>query len=596
MLKSKIEFTNGKPMIIIDGTPHFPLAYTAYFDECGEWADFAKSGYRMFFVNVSFTDLPINNFTGFTPFRTGVFEGEIPDYTEFDKNVRRIVSLCSDALIFPRINIAMPRKWIEENPDQTVITPKGGARESLYSEKFRQDGAQLLKTLVTHIRESDYADRIAGYHLCGGITQEWMHHDLYGSFSDMGVRKFAQWVREKYGIEEIKTPERSDFCGGKFSEDYRIFSEFCSEEVTKTVEHFAKSLKELINSEQIVGVFYGYNSFVNDPLFGLHGLRHIINSPYIDFFSSPCCYDGNRHLGIDWGDMVPPDSLKLHGKLYFVECDIRTHLTRRMQLSRPGEYPEDIYATVDENGNKTVWSGPDTLALSLSAIRKAFAHQLTKFSGIWWFDMWGGWYHSEKIMAELSHLRRVYEDLHGIDTSDLPRAETALFVDERAYANFARETYLRDTVNSIRVALGNSGIPFDMYMTEDAEKVLKNYRAAIFTAPIPSQSGRATVELCKKLGTPFISSSEEKPFFTTEELRDFLVNAGVHCYNTDGCVVYCAGGLLGVHTVCDGETKITLPEKLKVTPLTDGTGKESETQVITFTAKEHETFLFKLDK
>ena len=164
MLKSKIEFINGKPMINIDGTPHFPLAYTTYFDECGEWSDFAESGYRMFFVNVSFTDLPINNSTGFTPFRTGVFEGDTPDFSEFDAHVRHIVSLCPDALIFPRINVAMPRKWIEANPDHTVTTQSGGKRESLYSEKFRQDGAELLKFLVTHIRAADYADRIAGYH------------------------------------------------------------------------------------------------------------------------------------------------------------------------------------------------------------------------------------------------------------------------------------------------------------------------------------------------------------------------------------------------------------------------------------------------
>ena len=48
-----------RPYIKIDGELHAPLAYTAYFEECAEYSDFIKSGYRMFFVNVSFTDLPI---------------------------------------------------------------------------------------------------------------------------------------------------------------------------------------------------------------------------------------------------------------------------------------------------------------------------------------------------------------------------------------------------------------------------------------------------------------------------------------------------------------------------------------------------------
>ena len=197
MLKSHVEFKNGNPLISVNGELHYPLAYTTYFEECGEFSDFVKSNYRMFFVNVSFTDLPINNVTGFSPFRTGVFEGDVPDYSEFDGIVRGILKECPDAMIFPRINIAMPRKWLEVNPYETVET-KSGKRESLYSDLYLRDGAELLKKLVLHIRSSDYAHRIAGYQVCGGTTQEWMRHDLMGSFSEMGIKKFRQWMEERY--------------------------------------------------------------------------------------------------------------------------------------------------------------------------------------------------------------------------------------------------------------------------------------------------------------------------------------------------------------------------------------------------------------
>ena len=158
--------------------------------------------------------------------------------------------------------------------------------------------------------------------------------------------------------------------------------------------------------------------------------------------------------------MMPVDSLTLHGKLCFIECDIRTSLTQAMQRSRPGMYPEGIYTTEDEHGNKTVWAGPDTIELSISALRKAFAHQLTKASGVWWFDMWGGWYRNDRIMAELETMRKITETSMAKATAGLPSAETVLFIDEKAYANNLRGSDLIDSVNRIRVAMGNTGIPF----------------------------------------------------------------------------------------------------------------------------------------
>ena len=153
MLKTQIKTKNGRPYICINGKLFSPLAYTTYFEERGQFSDFIKNGYRMFFVNVSFTTLPINNVSGFSPFLTGVFDGSEADYSEFDSVVRGILNECPDAFIFPRINIAMPQKWLDENPYETVETLHG-KRESLYSDAFRSDGAKLLCELVSHIRSA----------------------------------------------------------------------------------------------------------------------------------------------------------------------------------------------------------------------------------------------------------------------------------------------------------------------------------------------------------------------------------------------------------------------------------------------------------
>ena len=49
-------------------------------------------------------------------------------------------------------------------------------------------------------------------------------------------------------------------------------------------------------------------------------------------------------------------------------------------------------------------------------------------------------------------------------------------------------------------------------MTEDAENVIHKYKCAIFTAPLPSQSGREAVELCKMQNIPYIVPNEEKAY------------------------------------------------------------------------------------
>ena len=593
MLKTQIRFHNQRPWLLVDNTLHAPLGYTTYFEECGAFSDFIQRGYRIFFINVSFTASPINNVTGFSPFLYGVYDEDEPNYAPFDCQIMQILKECPDALIFPRINISMPKRWVEKNPHETVITPSG-SRESLFSDAFLRDGATLLTDLVSHIRSAGYSGRIAGYQLCGGATQEWFPHDLSGSYSRPGIRKFRQWSEQRYPQSNLEPPKKEDFTSSVLTEAVSRYGEFCCEMTAKTVEHFARVLKEYIHSEQVVGVFYGYNCFVSDYLWGPHGLRHIIDSPYIDFFSSPCCYDHGRALGVDWGDMLPVDSLKLHGKLCFIECDIRTHLTRAMQHSRPGVYPDGIYTTEDEHGNKTVWAGPDTAELSVSAIRKTFAHQLTKASGIWWFDMWGGWYRDDQLMKELGKMRQIAETAKHRNPSGFPSAETVLFIDEKAYANNVRGSALIDSVNRTRVAMGNTGIPFDICMVEDAHQALPNYRAAIFTAPVPSESGKAAIQLCQKLQIPCLVSCEDKFAFSTAELRDFLTANGIHCYNSDSCVVYCGQGFLGVHSTLSGDIRITLPKSYAVKSLLGAPTPVQDGCALVLSMKKHDTVLFEL--
>jgi beta-galactosidase len=571
------------------------MAYTTYFEERSCCADFANVGYRLFFVNTSFTKLPINSVsTGFSPFRIGVFENEYtPDYSEFEREVYRILRAAPDAVIFPRIYVSMPKWWIESHPEDVTLTPKGGYRETLFSNSYREDGARLLEQFIDHVKNSDYAYSIGGWQICGGQTQEWFHHDLYGSLNNAAISSFGQWKTKKHKERDTALPSKEDFVyrgsGENTSENAILYSLFCNEEVAATVDHFARVIKEATDHSQIVGTFYGYSfESCDTALMGSHALRCLIDSPNVDFLSSPNSYHGNRKFGIDWVDMMPVDSIKLHGKLCFIECDVRTHLTRAIQDVRPGEYADHLYRTSEGD---TVWVGPPSAELSLCALRKCLAHQLSKGSAIWWFDMWGGWYDDPSLMKELTDMKHLCDN-GSTRSGKSPRCEVVFFADERGYSRLFNASPQLRGIHETRLAMGNTGVPYDSYMSEDAANVLENYKAAVFPMPIPSEAGQRAMEFCEKMNIPYITATKEHCSLTVKELCDFYKSCGVHFYTEEKDVVYLGNGYLGLHSAVGGKKRLILPEKCRVSAIFEANAEEQTTDVIEFDLKENRTALF----
>ena len=57
MIRSEIRVENGHPILYLNEATATAVAYTTYFRERGCYEDFYRAGYRIFFVNLSFTTL-----------------------------------------------------------------------------------------------------------------------------------------------------------------------------------------------------------------------------------------------------------------------------------------------------------------------------------------------------------------------------------------------------------------------------------------------------------------------------------------------------------------------------------------------------------
>ena len=591
--RSSIENYGGVPTLFINGEPQPALAYMTYFQENNEYESFTLAGYELFSLPVFFSTRGINTLSNISPFEQGIFEikGE-PNFEIFDQNIETILEQNSNAYILPRMNISMPTWWEEENPTEVNITEDGESkRESFYSEKWRKDAGELVLQFIKHINQSDYRDRILGYQIACGNTEEWFHFDLNGGIGPAAERGFEAFIKQMY------PDEVGDYDGlPKFKSDnemitddlhHRRFLEFCSLAVADAISYFSGLVKEATNYQLIVGTFYGYGLEVYNSLYGTHALNYLLDNENIDFFCSPNSYQFQRKAGIDWPDMTVTDSMKLHNKFYFAECDIRTSLTKWINDSREGAALEGTY-------NSELWFGPKTIEDSLQLIRKTFTRQLIKGNGLWWFDMWGGWFENETIMEEM----KAYEEIATVALHDKKResvAKVAVFTDEAAYRYLNPRSQAGSIVSDARHELGLTAVPYDSYDLNDFESVYKNYEAIIFLSPVVRQEMQQAINLAQESQIATLSINLQTPELSVKQLRDFYKDNEIHIWCKTDDVIYVNDNFIAVHAATSGKKTLNLDRERNITQLRPQETNSFKSDQITVEMNEYETILFRLE-
>ncbi len=589
MAKSCVKNINGTVKLLINEKQVPSCAYTTYFHERNRYEDFAKAGYQLYSVTLAFASRAMNSFNGFTPYEKGIFDKENePDFSIVDEAVVKVLSVCPNAYIFPRVYITMPEWWCEQNPGETIVAPYGETREMLFSDAFRAEGDKMLLALINHVKNQPYAENIIGYHLGGGCVEEWFHYGIDAGICENAKKYFFRFLDEKYPEEDLprELPDLKNLkVEGEIQDKLLIrYLEFSNTAVADSIAHFAKTVKEATFFEQTVGTFYGYIMEVCTPLRGDVALHHIIDCPYIDFFCSPNSYVNTRALGMDWGDILPSASLTEHNKIYFSECDIRTSLSDYINNCRPGADKNNSYYG-------DIWLGPKTVEGSVAAMRKAYAHQIANGNSLWWFDMWGGWYDNPRYMLEAKRCKKLFEKHNYTQYSY--KSEIAVFIDGKIYQHQGISHQSCWSQNSIRNSLGNSGLSYDLYLLDDFKARYKDYKAIIFPAAISSAELFEAKKMCNEAGIPMLCANPEKWKFTTDELRDFAKSAGVHIFCDSDDVICYGNSLLSIHTASAGEKKIRLPKAATIKNICSNKPSFIADE-INVKMKKHQTLIFTL--
>lgn len=484
-----------------------------YLEEYNNYAIFAKAGYKMFSFPVLFAGRWISATEGLTPFHSGIFDRkDRPDFSSFEHSASMILEICPDALLIPRINVSMPVWWTEENPECLDGT---GKRELLGNGKWKKDVGQLLGVFLKYLMSSQYADHIAGLHIAGGNTEEWFYFDLNGGCCENAMAAFKTYLGKYHpeceyrGLPDLSPLGRNDI--SLHGCDYlRYFLEFSNDAVAESIIYLAAVAKRATDNRLAVGTFYGYSLEVSSSLQGAHALKRLLECKDVDFICSPNSYIGLRDSKTEWTEMYPADSVRLHGKMCMQECDIRTHLTKPLPDRAP-EYDPGRKMT------SKIWQGLDSKEESIKMIRKSFDRQLKKGNGLWWFDMWGGWYDDADIMLEMSKMQKEY--VQSLDNHDRKtKTETAVFIDEDAYG-YMTGCALRYAPYNIRKELGEAFENYDIYDMFDFDSVKENYNAFVFLSGTVTPNSKSAVEYCRNNGKAFLVNTFDNPSFSVKELK-----------------------------------------------------------------------------
>lgn len=561
-----VEQRGGRPRLSLDGRPTPWAWYVSPFwnPNDAQIADFRDAGVRVYLVPLV---LGWQVYADRGPWRGP----NTYDFSEVDDLLWRVLRVDPEGYILFYMACDPYRDWGRDNPDH-VTCDQNGVKSiaqmhpkrwgddpqpperfapSLVSHKLRADVSECLRRLAAHIEQSEPGKAVIGYHVAGMNDGQWFQ---WVSFDPKNLHladwcpgaqaSYRDWLRARYGTEEslrrawgrdevtfeqVGVPPFERLWTDRAlldpatDQDLADYTRFYSEGVAETVIELATVLKQATPRRILCGTYY---EDITCNSANHIALGRLLESDAIDFLAGPAAY-GIRMPGYQGAIRSVFGSTLLHGKTYLTEQDWRSF------RSAPN-LPEQ----------NSAWGRAETAAAHNAMVRRECGMMLAFGTGTWWYDMSGGWFRDDGIMAGIAEACRAFSDDLAID--DPPRGDLAVVVSEDSNHYFGfqhggayRYTGVLQQIQELNLA----GVPYRLYLQSDLGPGLPDHRAWLFlNAYRLSDSERRFIEALKSDGRLLIfihapgAVGSANPAETIGALTGIAVRAadGVHRLQTEG--------------------------------------------------------------
>ena len=515
-----VKMYNGRPVIMINDHPQYPLIYALTDVPGGRWSweelpnyniqNFYKNGFRLFQLDIFFDHI--------------WKEDNSVNLDTLQMQINGLLKYCPEAALILRFHVNSPKWWQRLHPEENTLyadtiptldmnwgvqrmiqdDERTPLRTSLASARWKAEAGEKLKEVLLKLKRLPEANALAGIQVAGGIYGEWHYWGFLENEPDVSkpmADYFKQWLKEKYknnkqlqfawkdktvSLENATLPsleEKRNTKAGIFRSpteegktiDYYKAQHNC---VADDILFFCKVIKDNWPRPIMTGAFYGYfyAVFGRETAGGHLASQKLLNSPYIDFLCAPAAYyPESSQTGDAYRSRGLINSAILHNKLWLDEMDQQSPLL-----------------SLKDSAFKI------SLHKSIANVRRNMLYTYTHGTGFWFYDFGPsgfnggsrlndhgsyGWWDEPTLMNEIKKLKSFFDSsISKPFTSD---ADVLLVHDTKTFyytGSNRQSSYMGHWANNwIPPAIFKSGAIHDVIHLDDLDKVnIDQYKAVIF--------------------------------------------------------------------------------------------------------------------
>ncbi len=415
--------------------------------------------------------------------------GDSLDFSDLEAKIEENIKYHPNSRILIRTRLTPPAWWKSQHKDEMDRAENGKTSNepSMSSEAWLKDAGKALQRTIEHFENHPvYGPRIAGYIIGGGRANEWYwfaSNRGWIDYNPKNVRRFREWLKKHYNNDvnalrkawrsKSVTFETADIPSGKLraTSEYGFFRDlkksmpvadhlrYMSDVISSDISYLAGEARKVLKTPKLLGVFNGYSTWHDDlSNQGFLYFHKVLADPNIDFITSPVCYL-NRRAGFA-GDFMNgyTASIRLHGKLYYDEADMRTNFCN----------DANIYKTPTPEETRSVhW--------------RSWGNAMTQGTTLWWLLLAGNnTFHDKDIIGDIAQMSKLEKKIINLDRN--PVAQIAVFSDDESmlYVN-ANQKAFHAFNREARERLAHIGAPMDFYMLSDIDNpAMPDYKVYVF--------------------------------------------------------------------------------------------------------------------